>query len=98
MYGSGSTLVRQSRLAYDALNHLQKAYRDAGDTGMRFEYDPAGNMTRLIDALDHATIRELDSFRPSIRFVQAQQHAAAVVHVGRAITNLQQDSWAVKKS
>ena len=58
----------------------------------------AGNMTRMIDALDHATVRELDSVRPSVRFVQAQQHAAAVAHAGGAITNLQQDIWAVKKS
>lgn len=70
---SGELRQRLTR-SYDVLNRLQREQTALDNTGTRFEYDPNGNLTKVIDELGRTTALKYDAFN---RIVHATKSSPA---------------------
>lgn len=74
VFDKGGELRQRLTRSYDVLNRLQREQSALDETGTRFEYDPNGNLTKVIDELGRTTALKYDAFN---RVVRATRSASA---------------------
>lgn len=84
IYGKAGDLVFRLKRSYDVLNRLQQEQTSLDAVGSGFEYDPNGNLTKVIDELGRATGLKYDAFNRVVRETRSSPSGAINQSVGFA--------------
>lgn len=87
VHGKGGEPSQQVTRSYDVLNRLQREQTALDETGTRFEYDPNGNLTKVIDELGRTTALKYDAFNRVVRETRTALAAAATHSVAYAYSH-----------